>query len=98
MVGLGEEQERGAAGDGRSARGAMSISSPSANISSRRRSITRVDRFVTPDEFETYRALGLRQGLPDGLGLAADALLLSRRRRFRASCARRARPGSQRAR
>ena len=42
-----------------------------------------VDRFVTPDEFDELRDAGARQGLPDGLGLAADALELSRRRRLR---------------
>ena len=74
MVGLGEEQVRGAAGDGRSARGARSISSPSANISSRRPSITRVDRFVTPDEFESLRALAYGKGF---LMVAASPLTRS---------------------
>ena len=74
MVGLGEEQVRGAAGDGRSARGARSISSPSANISSRRPSITGVDRFVTPEEFESYRALAFGKGF---LMVAASPLTRS---------------------
>ena len=49
-----------------------------------------VDRFVTPDEFAEYAALARAQGLPAGLGHAADPQLLPRRRRFRRA-ARRAR-------
>ena len=44
-----------------------------------------VDRFVPPDEFKASGDDRLCQGLPDGLGIAADALLASRRRGFRAA-------------
>ena len=43
-----------------------------------------VERFVEPAEFEGYARIGPRQGLPHGLGLAADPLVLPCRRRFRA--------------
>ena len=43
-----------------------------------------VVRFVTPDEFKILRDRRLRQGLPDGLGLAIDALLAPCRRGLRA--------------
>ena len=39
-----------------------------------------VDRFVTPGRVRGLRRHGARQGLPDGLGHAADPLLLPRRR------------------
>ena len=42
-----------------------------------------VARFVTPEEFAGYEG-GLRQGVPDGLGDAADPVELSRRGGFRA--------------
>ena len=42
-----------------------------------------IDRFWTPAEFDELAAHRPRQGLPDGLGLAADAVELSRRRRLR---------------
>ena len=42
-----------------------------------------VDRFVTPEEFADYAVAGPRQGLPAGLGHAADPQLLPRGRRFR---------------
>ncbi len=41
-----------------------------------------VERFVTPDEFEAYAAVGARQGVPAGFVLAADPLLASCGRRF----------------
>ena len=44
-----------------------------------------VMRFVTPDEFKALEDDRLRQGLPDGVGVAADALLASCRRGFRAA-------------
>ena len=44
-----------------------------------------VDRFVEPAEFESYKAIALRQGLPGGGGEPADALVLSRGRGFRAA-------------
>ena len=44
-----------------------------------------VMRFVPPDEFEALEDHRLRQGLPDGVGVAADALVASRRRGFRAA-------------
>ena len=47
-----------------------------------------VERFVPPDEFKALQDHRLRQGLPDGGGLAADALVASRRRGFRAAKAR----------
>ena len=82
MVGLGEEQGRGAAGDGRSARGEGRFPhhraiSPADAEASRDRPLrhARGVRELSPP--------GVRQGLSDGLGLAADALLLSRRRGFR---------------
>ena len=50
-----------------------------------------VDRFVDAGRIRNLsQAPGARQGLPDGLGLAADPLLLSRRRRFREARAPRA--------
>ena len=39
-----------------------------------------VMRFMPPDEFEALRDGRLRQGLPDGVGVAADALVASCRR------------------
>ena len=83
MVGLGEDAQRSAASDGRSALAPTSISSPSANISSRRRKHHPVLSFVTPDEFAAYATIGACQGLPAGFRDAADALLASRGRRFR---------------
>ena len=44
-----------------------------------------VVRFVHARRVQGLRDHRLRQGLPDGLGLAADALLASRRRRLRAA-------------
>ena len=44
-----------------------------------------VIRFVPPDEFEALKTIAYRQGLPDGVVVAADALLASRRRGFRAA-------------
>ena len=44
-----------------------------------------VKRFVPPDEFKALEDDRLCQGLPDGGVLAADALLASRRRGFRAA-------------
>ena len=44
-----------------------------------------VMRFVPPDEFKALRDHRLRQGLPDGVVVAADALVASRRRGFRAA-------------
>ena len=49
-----------------------------------------VVRFVPPDEFKALRDRRLRQGLPDGVGEPADALLAPCRRGFR-EAARRAR-------
>ena len=43
-----------------------------------------VVRFVPPDEFKALRNHRLCQGLPDGVGLAADALVAPRGRGFRA--------------
>ena len=42
-----------------------------------------LERFWTPEEFAGLEASGARQGIPDGVGVAADALLLSCRQRFR---------------
>ena len=42
-----------------------------------------IARFVEPAEFRQFRHNGAGQGLPHGLGLAADAILLSCRCRFR---------------
>ena len=89
MVGLGEDKARGAAGDGRSARGRgrfpdhRPISAADAEASRGRplRHAGRV-RGLSP--------AGAGQGLPDGLGVAADPLVLSRRRRFRPAQAARA--------
>ena len=49
-----------------------------------------VMRFVTPDEFAGLRDGRLRQGLPDGVGEPADALVASCRRGFRQAARRRA--------
>ena len=46
----------------------------------------KLDRFWTPAGIRRPGSSGARQGLPDGVGVAADALLLSRRQRFRARC------------
>ena len=43
-----------------------------------------VMRFVPPDEFKSLKTDRLRQGLPDGVVVAADALVASRRRGLRA--------------
>ena len=51
-----------------------------------------VVRFVPPDEFKSLRDRRLCQGLPDGVGVAADALVASRRRGFRAAEGRARRP------
>ena len=40
----------------------MSISSPSANICSRRRKHHAVDRFVTPEEFKAYETIAYAKG------------------------------------
>ena len=42
-----------------------------------------VERFVTPEAFAEYAAIGARQGFPAGVVVAADPLLASRRRRLR---------------
>ncbi len=42
-----------------------------------------VASFVTPEEFKAYEQMALCQGLPDGVGDAADALVVSRGRGFR---------------
>ena len=42
-----------------------------------------VVRFVPPDEFKALEDHRLCQGLPDGVGLAADALVAPCRRGFR---------------
>ncbi len=55
----------------------------------------RVERFVEPGRVRGLCPLGPRQGLPQGLGLAADPLLLPRRRRFPAPA--RGTPGGGRA-
>ena len=44
-----------------------------------------IDRFVPPDEFLQLKRMAEGQGLPPGGRLAADPLLLSRRRGFRAA-------------
>ena len=56
-----------------------------------------VDRFVTPDEFDDLRRQGAGQGLPAGRGIAADPLLLPRRRGFPPRCGPRARRSSPQA-
>ena len=55
-----------------------------------------VMRFVPPDEFEALKTIAYRQGLPDGVGVAADALLASRRRGFRAAQGRARAPSAHR--
>ena len=49
-----------------------------------------VVRFVPPDEFKALETIAYAKGFPDGGGLAADALLASCRRGFRAAEGRRA--------
>ena len=43
-----------------------------------------VVEFVTPEAFKAYETLAYAKGFADGRGLAADALVASRRRGFRA--------------
>ena len=83
--GAGRKPRRDHAGDGRSARRAAWISSPSANISSRRGSMRALERFWTPEEFAGLEAIARAKGFLMVSALAADALVLSRRQRFRAA-------------
>jgi hypothetical protein len=81
MVGLGEDRQGVHAGDGRHARGGCRFPDHRPVSAADAASITRVDRFVTPDEFKAYEKRRLWQGFPDGFGHAADPVQLSRRRR-----------------
>ena len=56
MVGLGETARRGARGDGRHARRRRSISSPSANISSRPASMRPLTALLRPTSFRRISA------------------------------------------
>ena len=85
MVGLGESQGRGAAGDGRHALRRRRLHHhrpvPAADAASTRRSTAS----STPEEFAGAGDHRLRQGLPDGRRQPADALLAPRRRGLRAA-------------